>query len=359
MLHVTRPFLPPKHEYDALLQEIWDLNWLTNNGPKVLSLEEGICEYLGARNILFLTNGTVALQLAVKALDLSGEIITTPFSYVATTSSIVWEGCKPVFADIDPDTFNICPKSIESHITPHTTAILATHVFGAPCDVIEIEKIAKKHNLRVIYDGAHAFGVKVHGQDIFAFGDVSTTSFHATKLFHTVEGGAVFSPDDDIHQKMKFMRNFGHNGPEQFAEVGINAKNSEFHAAMGLVNLRYVDQILKSRKRAFELYNQHLAELNFQMQEIPASVTYNYAYYPVVFKTEAGLLRAMDNLAKNEIGARRYFYPSLDLLPYTEKADVPHTDYVSRRVLCLPFFADITEEEIERVSNCLKNVGNA
>jgi dTDP-4-amino-4,6-dideoxygalactose transaminase len=359
MLEVTRPFLPPKDEYDALLKEIWDINWLTNNGPKVQSLEQKIAEYLGIDNVLFLTNGTVAIQLAIKALDLRGEIITTPFSYVATTSSIVWENCQPVFADIDPDTFTLSPESAEALIGPNTTAILATHVFGTPCDVLAIEKLAVKHNLKVIYDGAHTFGVKVHGRDIFEFGDVSTTSFHATKIFHTVEGGACFAKDDEIHQRMKFMRNFGHNGPDKFAEVGINAKNSEFHAAMGLVNLKYMDQILARRKHAFEFYRKELAELDFRVQKIPPEVEYNYAYYPVVFKSEAGLLKAKEALAAEQIGSRRYFYPNLDQLPYTEKADIPHSDYIATRVLCLPFFSDITEAEIKRVAACLKRVGNA
>jgi dTDP-4-amino-4,6-dideoxygalactose transaminase len=224
MIQVTQPFSPPIEEYEKFLQGIWERNWFTNNGPLVKELEQSLKKYLGSEHLLFLGNGTIAIQIAIKALGLRGEIITTPFSYVATTSSIVWEGCSPVFADINPKTLNIDPAAIESAITDKTTAILATHVYGNPCDIEAIDQIASKHSLKVIYDAAHCFGSKYKGQSVFSFGDVSTTSFHATKLFHTIEGGAVFTNDKDVLQKMSFMRNFGHNGPEDFAEVGINGK---------------------------------------------------------------------------------------------------------------------------------------
>src|SRR5690606_27065948 len=241
MIPVTKPFLPKVEEYDKYLASIWERQWLTNNGPLVNEFELKLKEYLDVNHLLYVSNGTIALQIAIKALELSGEIITTPFSFVATTSSIVWEGCKPVFVDIDSETFNIDPRKIESAITPSTSAILATHVYGNPCDIDAIQKIADKYNLKVIYDAAHCFGTKYKGKSVFDYGDISTTSFHATKLFHSIEGGAVFTRCPELLKKMSFIRNFGHNGPSDFKELGLNGKNSEFHAAMGLCNLNYVD----------------------------------------------------------------------------------------------------------------------
>ena len=231
MINVTKPFLPEIEEYITYLRGIWDRNWLTNNGPLVNDLELKLKEYLNVKHLLYLGNGTIALQIAIKALGLKGEIITTPFSYVATTSAIVWEGCDPVFADIDKDTFNIDPAKIEQAITDKTTGILATHVFGNPCDIDAIQKIAVKHNLKVIYDAAHCFGTHYKGKSVYNYGDVSTASFHATKLFHTIEGGAVITNNAELLKKMAYMRNFGHETAETFAGVGINGKNSEFHAA--------------------------------------------------------------------------------------------------------------------------------
>src|SRR5689334_14362011 len=220
MIPVTKPFLPPIQEYEQYLQDIWKRNWLTNNGPLVNELELRLKDFLGLKHLLFVTNGTIAIQLAIKALDLRGEIITTPFSYVATTSSIVWENARPVFVDINPADFTIDASRIEASITEHTVAILATHVYGIPCDVEEIERIAKKHKLRIIYDAAHAFAVKYKGKSLCSYGDVSTISFHATKLFHTIEGGGVFTSDNDLAHKIAYMRNFGHKGQEEFWGVG-------------------------------------------------------------------------------------------------------------------------------------------
>ena len=233
MIPVTKPFLPPKDEYLELVDGIWERNWLTNNGPLVKQLEESLKEKLSLDNLLFVGNGTIAIQLAIKSLELTGEIITTPFSYVATTSSVVWEHCTPVFVDIDKDSLNIDPNEIEKKITPKTQAILATHVYGNPCDVEAIASIAERNNLKVIYDGAHAFGVKVNGKSIFEYGDITTCSLHATKLYHSIEGGLVITNNKDLQKKLYHMRNFGHNGPENFSELGINGKNSEFHAAYG------------------------------------------------------------------------------------------------------------------------------
>src|SRR5690554_4987703 len=229
MIPVTRPFLPPQEEYAAYLPGIWQRQWLTNMGPLASELELKLKQHQQVKHLLFVTNGTVALQMAIKALDLKGEIITTPFSFVATTSSIVWEGCEPVFVDIDKESLNIDPTKIEAAITDKTSAILATHVYGNPCDVKAIEKIAQKHHLKVIYDGAHAFGVELYGKSIFDFGDISICSLHATKLYHSIEGGLVICKNKDLYQKLKYMRNFGISGFDSFAELGVNGKNSEFH----------------------------------------------------------------------------------------------------------------------------------
>ena len=261
MIPVTKPFLPPKEEYQELLSGIWDSGWLTNMGPLANELEMKLKSHLDLEHLLFVTNGTIALQMAIKALDLKGEIITTPFSFVATTSSIVWEGCRPVFVDIEVDSLNIDATKIEAAITKNTTAILATHVYGNPCDVVALEKIAKKHNLKIIYDGAHAFGVKVHGKSIFEYGDISTCSLHATKLYHSVEGGLIVTKNPMLLKKIAYIRNFGFSGTESFAELGVNGKNSEFHAAMGLVNFKYINLIHEQRKLLTEIYINHLKDI--------------------------------------------------------------------------------------------------
>src|SRR5690554_399320 len=258
MILVTKPFLPPQEEYQHYLNKIWQSGWLTNMGPLSKELEKHLSEFLRMENILFVTNGTIALQMAIKALELKGEVITTPFSFVATTSSIVWEGCTPVFVDIDPESLNIDASKIEAAITPKTSGILATHVYGNPCDVLTIEKIAKKHNLKVIYDAAHAFGVEVYGKSIFEYGDISTCSLHATKLYHSIEGGLVISNTPILSQKLKYIRNFGISGFYEFAELGINGKNSEFHAAMGLVNLKYLGFICQKRLALSAYYDEIL-----------------------------------------------------------------------------------------------------
>ena len=248
MIPVTKPFLPPQQIYHSYLEGIWKRQWLTNMGPLASQLEMELKTFLDLKHLLFVTNGTVALQMAIKALDLKGEIITTPFSFVATTSSIVWEGCTPVFVDIDEQSLNIDADKIETAITKNTTAILATHVYGNPCDVEKIDQIAKKYNLKVIYDAAHAFGVEINGKSIFEFGDISTCSLHATKLYHSVEGGFVVTQNADLLKKLASIRNFGISGFDTFAELGLNGKNSEFHAAMGLANLKYIENIILKRQ---------------------------------------------------------------------------------------------------------------
>jgi dTDP-4-amino-4,6-dideoxygalactose transaminase len=353
MIPVTKPFSPPIEEYQDLLNGIWERNWYTNNGPLVIDLEEKLRKELNQKHLLFVTNGTIALQIAIKALNISKKIITTPFSYVATTSSIIWEGCTPVFVDIDPETFNIDATKIEAIIDEDTEAILATHCFGNPCDINQIELIAKKYNLKVIYDAAHCFGTMYKGKSIFSYGDVSTVSFHATKLFHTVEGGAVFTNNPDINQKMAYMRNFGHDGPEKFNGVGINGKNSEFHAAMGLVNLKYVDTILKQRRALFENYDTLLESLRLKKQKINLNSVYNFSYYPVVFKDEATTLKIKAVLEKNNIFPRRYFYPSLSSLDYVQEAATFFSNSISSRILCLPLYHDLTKSEQVLIANIL------
>ena len=355
MINITKPFLPPKEEYDALLKEIWDRVWLTNHGPLVKSLEQQLASTLGLDRFLFMTNGTVAIQIAIKALECTGEIITTPFSYVATTSCVVWENCKPVFVDISPDTLTIDPKQIEAAITPTTSAILATHVYGIPCDVEAIRAIADKHQLKVIYDAAHCFGVRYKGRSILEYGDVSTISFHATKPFHTVEGGGVYSPHPELMQKMHYMQKFGHDGPDKFAEVGINGKNSEFHAAMGLCNLKYVPQILQRRRELAEHYQEKLKGMSLEYPKIPDETEFNYAYMPVIFESESIMLENRAKLEKHEIFTRRYFYPSLATLPYVEDTELPVTEDISARILCLPLYYDLDFESVDRICEILRS----
>ena len=358
MINVTKPFLPDIEEYIAYLRGIWDRNWLTNNGPLVNDLEIKLKDYLGANHLLFLTNGTIALQLAIKALGLKGEIITTPFSYVATTSSIVWEGCDPVFVDIDKDTFNIDPALIEQAITGKTSAILATHVFGNPCDIDRIQQIADKHNLKIIYDGAHSFGSKYKGKHVFNYGDITTASFHATKLFHTAEGGAVVTNQPELVKAIAYLRNFGHESNDTFAAPGINGKNSEFHAAMGLVNLKSVDSILASRKQQSKMYDTELATLRVKKPKIQAGGEWNYSYYPVVFETEQDLLRSVAELNDNWIYPRRYFYPSLSSLNYVRNFLTPVSDDIAKRILCLPLYHSLKPEEITYISRMLLRTQN-
>ncbi|MDQ3842564.1 MAG: DegT/DnrJ/EryC1/StrS family aminotransferase [Bacteroidota bacterium] len=361
MITVTKPFLPPIEEYQSLVKNIWQREWLTNNGPLVNEFELRLKEVLNLDHLLFVSNGTIALQIAIKALGLKGEIITTPFSYVATTSSIVWEGCVPVFVDIDAKTFNIDPNAIERAITENTSAILATHVYGNPCDIDAIENIAQKHSLKVIYDAAHCFGTKYKGKSVFAFGDISTTSFHATKLFHTIEGGAIFTNDPSLLKKMAFLRNFGHNGPENFADIGINGKNCEFHAAMGLCNLKYIEDVFDSRKKQYKLYDKWLEKnKNIYKPLINAHTEYNYSYYPVVFASEEQLLKTQKLLNDNWIYPRRYFYPTLNTLPYiTKECRMPVAESISSMVLCLPLYYGLSDGEIEMISRIiLRSINN-
>lgn len=351
MIPVTKPFLPPQNEYQEYLDGIWKREWLTNMGPLANELELKLKKHLGVQHLLYVTNGTVAIQLAIKALEIQGDIITTPFSFVATSSSIVWEGCNPIYVDIDPETLTIDATKIESAITPNTKAILATHVYGNPCDVYAIDKIAKKHNLKVIYDAAHAFGVKVNGKSIFEFGDISTCSLHATKLYHSIEGGLIVTNSAELTKKMAYMRNFGISGYESFSELGINGKNSEFHAGMGILNLKYIDDILEKRKLLCERYDSFLKKssriqfVKWNNNSIP-----NYAYYTILFENENILLDIVKELEMRKVATRRYFYPSLSTaLPYLTPQLCPVADEISKRVLCLPLYYDLDNEVVNMI----------
>ncbi|WP_121809913.1 DegT/DnrJ/EryC1/StrS family aminotransferase [Mucilaginibacter kameinonensis] len=358
MIPVTKPFLPSEKEFRAYVKSIWERQWLTNNGPLVNTLELKLKQYLGVSHMLFVTNGTIALQLAIKALNISGEIITTPFSFVATTSTIVWQGCEPVFVDIDPGTLNIDPSKIEAAITPRTTAILATHVFGNPCDITAIQAIADKHNLKVIYDAAHCFGTFYKNRSVFEYGDISVTSFHSTKLYHTIEGGAVFTQDPELLRTMALMRNFGYSGVDTFSEEGINAKNSEFHAAMGLCNLRHVDEILKKRKYLYEQYLQRLSNLNVQFQKLENEQDYNYAYFPIIFESEALMHQSKAKLELAQIYCRRYFYPSLSSLPYVKNQPMPVCDSIASRIVCLPLYHTLSLSDLDLICRLLLRAQN-
>jgi len=350
--------MPPFEEYMSYVKDIWERQWLTNNGPLVNHLELQMKEYLEVKYMLFVSNGTTALQLAVKALDLKNEVITTPFSFVATTSSLVWEGCKPVFVDIDPNTLNIDAKKIEAAITSKTTGILATHVYGNPCDIDEIQAIADKYGLKVIYDAAHCFGTLYRGHSVFSYGDISTLSLHATKIFHSIEGGAVFSSTPELLRKIALMRNFGYSNIDEITELGINAKNSEFHAAMGLANLPYMEVINQYRKELYAYYDEKLEDLNVKKISINPKATFNYAYYPIVFGSEKELLRNLEELNLNRIYPRRYFYPALTNLPYLKGTKTPIANDLAPRVMCLPLYHSLSLEEVDFVCRILLRTQN-
>jgi dTDP-4-amino-4,6-dideoxygalactose transaminase len=354
MINVTQTFLPPIEEYTAILNRAWDAKWMTNRGPLIIELEEKLKSYLEVSNILILNNGTIPIQIALKLLGNQGEIITTPFSYVATTAAIMWESCTPVFVDIEPDHLTIDPSKIEAAITDRTTCILATHVFGNPCDIEAIESIAKKHNLKVIYDAAHCFGVKYKGKSVFEYGDVSTCSFHATKLFHTGEGGAVFCNDESLRHQIFYSHNFGHNGPLDFHGLGINGKISELQGAMGLSVFPYMSKILSDRQSVVDYYNHHIDFSKVSSIKIREYTDWNYSYYPIIFESEEILLRVQKAMNENDIFPRRYFYPSLNKVNYINGTSLPISESIASRILCLPLFVGLNENDLKKVCNTLK-----
>jgi dTDP-4-amino-4,6-dideoxygalactose transaminase len=357
-IFVTQPSLAPLDEFTELLKGVWERGILTHNGPLVQEFEKQIEEKLQIANFSVVSNGTVALQMAIKALELKGEIITTPFTWIATISAIKWENCVPVFCDIDPKTLNIDPEKIESLITEKTTAIMPVHVFGNPCDVLKIEKIAKKHNLKVIYDGAHAIGSLFDGNSVLKYGDISTTSLHATKLINTAEGGACITTNDDLDRKIKRIRFFGHSDDKMdIIEDGFNGKLTEIHAALGIANMKYFESVLQDRREKYNYYKENLKDLSFiSFQELILGEC-NYSYFPVIFNSEKKLLEIESALKKNNIYPRRYFYPSVNT--YTkiiEYQSCPISEDISTRILCLPLYYKLSIEKINQTISIFKNI---
>jgi len=357
LINVTKIYLPELKKYEAYIDKIFRLGYVTNNGPLVKELQNRLEKYLGVKHILLVANGTIALQIAYKLLDIKGDAITTPFSFVATTSSQIWQGINPVFADINKDTFNIDYEKIEEKISKTTSAIIPVHVFGNACDVEKIDEIAKKYNLKVIYDAAHAFGVNYKGNSVLNYGDISTLSFHATKVFHTIEGGALVINDDEIYDKATRIINFGISDQEHITEVGINGRMNEFEAAMGLCVLDDIDKIFENRKKAYENYMNYLSKTVIrQEQNIYSSL--NYCYFPVVFKDEETLLKVKEALASENIYPRRYFYPSLNNLPYIKDKTntTPNSEFVSSRILCLPLYDSLELTVQENIINIINKI---
>lgn len=352
-IYVTKPYLPPLEEYNQYLKQIFDKGILTNNGPFVNLFEQRISNFLGVEYFTYVTNGTVALQLALKALEIEdGEIITTPFSYVATTNSILWEHCTPVFIDIEPDNFTMDADKIEAAITSKTKAIMPVHVFGYACNVEKIQKIADKHGLKVIYDGAHAFASRYKGKSLLNYGDITSCSFHATKLFHTIEGGACICKDKLVFENLSLLKRFGHKNDDYIC-IGINGKQGEFNAAMGLANFEHLSEIIAKRKHICDKYDEFLQGL-LQRPNKQEGLGYNYAYYPVVFKTEEDLLKVLAILAQENIYPRRYFYPSLNTLPYLKLSQTcPVSEDISRRIACLPLYVGLKDEEVEFIAKTI------
>ncbi len=351
-INVTKTYMPGFNKYVERIKHLWDSAWITNNGKYVQELEERLKEYLDVPYIVLVANGTLGLQVAYKLLDLKGEVITTPFSFVATVSSMVWEGLKPVFVDIDPESLTIDVNKIEGKITDKTSAIVPVHVYGNACNIEGIERIAKKYNLKIIYDSAHAFDVKYNGKSILNYGDISVISFHATKLFHTIEGGAIILNDEELYRKVKQMINFGYEKGE-IKSLGINAKMNEFEAIMGLGVLEEIDKIVEGRREVWEYYYEKLKNI-VRIPKFNIKSTCNYSYFPVIFRDEDELLRVKEILNKNNIYPRRYFYPSLSSLDYVESQYTPVADEISRRVLCLPIYHDLTLENQKRIIEYVK-----
>lgn len=359
MIHVTKSYLPSIDKYHARLEKIYASGWLTNNGQFVQELTKKLENYLGVKNVLLVTNATIGLQVAYKALGLSGEVITSPFSFVATTSSLAWEHLIPRFVDIDPHSFCLNADYIEAAITQKTSAILPVHVYGNICEVEKIQEIAKAYQLKIVYDAAHAFGVNYKGQSCLNYGDISVLSFHATKLFHTIEGGALIIQDDAVFNKAREMINFGFEvgGPSgHIASLGINGKMSEFHAAMGLCVLEDLPLILQKRQQVDATYRAYLPQ-SLKTLMINDSATKNYAYFPVCFANEKQLLEVMFLLEKEHVLTRRYFYPALNTLPYLrDKTEVPYAMDIACRVLCLPFYPGLSDEDVIRICQVIKQV---
>jgi len=357
-VHVTETYMPDLNKYQQYVKKLFQSKWISNNGVLVQELQERLENYLGVKNLLLVSNGTTALQIAYKLLELQGEVITTPFSFIATTSSMVWEGLTPVFADIDAESFNIDPNEIEKLVTNNTSAIVPVHVFGNACDVEKIGEIAGRHDLKVIYDAAHAFNVDYRGESVLNHGDISILSFHATKLFHTVEGGALVIKDDALYRRAQAMINFGidlQSGTGKVNLLGINAKMNEFEAAMGLCILDEIGTIIEKRKKAVEYYRKSFQPM-LKLQKLNRYATNNYSYFPIVLNSEEILLNVLEQMNRINIYPRRYFYPSLETLPYLGYAKIkPVSDSISRRILCLPLYAGIEREVQTKIIDIVIN----
>jgi len=361
--YVTRPFLPPLEEFLPYLEKIWESRWLTNAGPFHEQLETALAEYLGVKHLALFTNGTIALVTALQALRITGEVITTPYSFVATAHSLLWNDIKPVFVDIDPGTFNLDPARIEAAITPQTTAILPVHCYGTPCDVTALQKLADVYGLKIIYDAAHAFGVSSEGTSVLRYGDLSVLSFHATKVFHTFEGGAIICPDAKTKQRIDYLKNFGFADEVTIVAAGINGKMNEIQAAMGLAQLGHMDTLIAQRRRVDELYRQELADVpGIGLLPRPKGATANYSYFPIFVGPEFPLGRdaLYDRMRTQDIFVRRYFYPLIsDMpmyrgLPSASPSNLPNARRAADQVLCLPIYPDLPDADVRRVINLIK-----
>ena len=356
---VTSPLLPSLDELNVYLKDIWQRKWITNNGHYHRELEKALCEYLGVPFISLFTNGTLPLITALQAMRITGEVITTPFSFVATTHALWWNGIKPVFVDIDPETCNLDPDKIEAAITPHTTAIMPVHVYGRPCDTACIQEIADKYGLKVIYDAAHAFGVKVGGESILNTGDMSTLSFHATKVYNTIEGGALVMHDEQTKKRIDYLKNFGFAGETTVVAPGINSKMDEVRAAYGLINLKQVDRAIEARRHVAESYRKALQDVpGIRVMEDLPGVRHNYAYFPIFVDAEQyGMTRdeLYFKMKEHNVLGRRYFYPLISTfstyrgLDSARPENLPVATRIAEQVICLPMYYGLTDEDVERI----------
>jgi len=354
---VTRSSMPDLEEFIDEIKDMWETHWLTNMGPKHKKFQKELCKYMGVENVDLFTNGHMALELTLQAMNLQGEVITTPFTFASTTHAIVRNGLEPVFCDIDPITFTIDTEKIESLITDRTCAIMPVHVYGNICNIEEIERIAQKYELKVIYDAAHTFGETYRGKGIGTFGDASCFSFHATKVFNSIEGGAVCFKDKRLGDILYELKNFGIHGPEEVSAVGANAKMNEFCAAMGICNLRHIETEIAKRKKVAQRYTSFLEGVEgIQLNVINPDVRYNYAYYPVVFEEKrfgSSREEVFDSLAAQGICARKYFYPLTNMFSAFHgkysAAETPIALHISKRILTLPLYADLAIEDVDRI----------
>lgn len=364
LITVTKPSLPPLEEFIPYLESIWEKKWITNKGEYHEQLEGELAEFLGADHLSLCANGTLALMIALKAMDIRGEVITTPFSFVATAHSILWQNCKPVFCDIDAHSFNIDPDKIEALITDRTSAILPVHVYGNPCDHERIREIADRRGLRLIYDAAHAFHVRQNGKSVCNWGDLSILSFHATKVYHTFEGGAVISHSDEIRQKIEDLRNFGFHGETRVEDLGINAKMNEVQAAMGLLQLRYTERQIAERRKIAAIYDRELRDVSgLQLFVYPENVEPNYSYYPVMVN-EKDCACSRDelylSLKKRGIYTRRYFYPLIThfpmyrTLPSADPNTLPVAEAIAKQVICLPVYPALEEMQVRQICELIR-----